>query len=180
MRPLLEGKSTVRSLREYLGGSAQVAERVQINFVFHDRLLRLVFIAALALAALYFTPPHGKLWPAAPPAAAQRAPTPREAFETKRSGVWLRFRGAVVRILKDDLKGIRHQRFIVRLPDGLTLLISHNIDLAARIPLRKGGAAGGFGLYEWNPKGGLVHWTHRDPRKKIPGGWIRYEGKLYR
>ncbi len=150
--------------------------------MFHRRLLRLAAVAAFALAALVFTPPHGS--PVPPPASAQAAPTPREAFETRRSGVWLRFRGDVVRILKDDLKGTRHQRFIVRLPGGMTLLVSHNIDLAprvpVRIPLKKGGIIEGFGLYEWNPKGGLVHWTHRDPDKKIPGGWIGYGGKLYR
>ncbi len=144
------------------------------------RLFRLVCAGALALAALVFAPPPGSLRPAAPPVAAQAAPTPREAFEAGRSGVWLRFSGEVVRILKDDLKGRRHQRFIVRLPDGLTLLISHNIDLAGRVPVRKGGLAEGFGRYEWNPKGGLVHWTHRDPRGRKPGGWIRFGGTLYR
>ncbi|MEE9241481.1 MAG: DUF3465 domain-containing protein [bacterium] len=108
------------------------------------------------------------------------APSPREAFEAKRSGVWLRFRGEVVRILKDDLKGARHQRFIIRQLDGLTLLISHNIDLAARVPVKKSGIVDGFGLYEWNPKGGLIHWTHHDPQNKIPGGWIRFKGSAYR
>ena len=141
-------------------------------------MLRFISAAAFAIAALFFTPPHGSL--AVPQATAQQAPTPREAFEAKRSGVWLRFRGGVVRILKDDLKGARHQRFIIRLSDGMTLLISHNIDLAARVPVREGGIAEGFGRYEWNPKGGLVHWTHRDPDKKISGGWIRFEGKVYR
>lgn len=106
--------------------------------------------------------------------------SPREAFESKRSGVWLRFRGKIIRILKDDLKGTRHQRFIIRQPGGITLLISHNIDLAARVSVKKNGFVEGFGLYEWNRKGGVVHWTHRDPQNQQPGGWIQYEGKTYR
>lgn len=145
-----------------------------------SRLLRLFVAGALALAALVFTPPFASLRPAAPPVAAQAPPTPREAFEAGRSGVWLRFGGSIVRILKDDLKGVRHQLFIVRLPDGQTLLISHNIDLAERVPVKKGSAVEGFGRYEWNAKGGLVHWTHRAPRNKKPGGWIRFGGVTYR
>ncbi|MDO3387713.1 DUF3465 domain-containing protein [Gilvimarinus sp. SDUM040013] len=39
-------------------------------------------------------------------------------------------RGRVLRILADDNKGDRHQRFIVELPTRQTLLIAHNIDLA--------------------------------------------------
>ncbi len=86
----------------------------------------------------------------------------------------------MIRILPDDLVESRHQRFIIRLPNDQTLLISHNIDLAPRVPLRRGEPVEVRGRYEWNPKGGLIHWTHRDPSRKIPGGWIRYLGRTYR
>jgi hypothetical protein len=35
------------------------------------------------------------------------------------------------------------------------------------------------GEYEWNPQGGVVHWTHRDPARHHPAGWVLYEGRQY-
>src|SRR5262245_28621981 len=55
------------------------------------------------------------------------------AFSTKASDVQVEGEGTVTRILPDDLDGSRHQRFIVRLASGQTVLIVHNIDLAPRI-----------------------------------------------
>lgn len=103
-----------------------------------------------------------------------------EAFEARRSGVWLRARGKIARLLPDDLEGSRHQRFILRLPGGQTLLISHNIDLAPRVPASVGDLLEVSGRYEWNEKGGLIHWTHRDPAGRKAGGWIRRGGETYR
>jgi hypothetical protein len=82
--------------------------------------------------------------------------------------------------LRDDLEGQRHQRFILRLPDGMTVLISHNIDLAPRVPAEKGDAVEVFGRYEWNKRGGVIHWTHRDPKGRREGGWIEHKGERYR
>jgi hypothetical protein len=88
--------------------------------------------------------------------------------------------GTVVKLLADDSNGSRHQRFIVRLASGRTLLLSHNIDLAPRIDaLRVGDRVTFYGEYEWNPKGGLIHWTHHDPQGRHPAGWIRHEGRTY-
>lgn len=41
--------------------------------------------------------------------------------------------GVVDRALSDDNDGSRHQRFILRLASGQTLLIAHNIDISLRI-----------------------------------------------
>ena len=61
------------------------------------------------------------------------------AFDSQRSDVQVEGVGEVVRVLPDDNKGSRHQKFILRLDNNLTILIAHNIDLAPRIPnLRKG------------------------------------------
>jgi len=83
-------------------------------------------------------------------------------------------------ILPDDNDGSRHQRFILQLNSGQTLLIAHNIDIAPRIPvLRQGDEVAFRGQYEWNPEGGVIHWTHHDPGGQHPGGWLKHEGQTY-
>jgi uncharacterized protein DUF3465 len=102
------------------------------------------------------------------------------AYRNHQSRVEVCGRGVISRVLKDDLEGSRHQRFIVRLPPGRTLLIAYNIDLAPRIDgLRAGSPIEFTGEYEWNGQGGVVHWTHHDPGGRHPAGWIRYEGRVY-
>lgn len=87
----------------------------------------------------------------------------------------------MVRLLADDHSGSRHQRFIVRLDSGRTLLLSHNVDLAPRIEaLRIGDAVAFRGEYQWNERGGVVHWTHDDPDGRHPGGWVQHGGRVYR
>jgi hypothetical protein len=102
------------------------------------------------------------------------------AFEDRRSDVQVRGGGHISRLLPDDNKGSRHQRFIVRLASGQTLLIAHNIDLANRIdPLQTGDYVEFNGEYEWTAQGGVIHWTHRDPRGSHVDGWIKHSGKTY-
>jgi len=92
----------------------------------------------------------------------------------------VRGNGVVTRVLREDLRGARHQRFLVRTDAGYTLLIAYNVDLAPRIAGLKPGAPLSFaGQYVWNDRGGLVHWTHRDPAHHHPDGYIRYDGHLY-
>lgn len=102
------------------------------------------------------------------------------AFQQRRSGFWVELVGVVETILPDDTKGDRHQRFILRLASGHTLLISHNIDLARRVPLAVGDTVHLCGQYEWNDEGGVIHWTHRDLLRSRPGGWIEHHGTRYR
>ena len=88
--------------------------------------------------------------------------------------------GLVERMLSDDEEGSRHQRFILRLQSGQTLLIAHNIDVAPRAEgLRVGDTIAFRGVYEWSQQGGTVHWTHRDPEGEHAPGWIRHRGVQY-
>ena len=115
-----------------------------------------------------------------PPTSTGSNDTLRDAFANKQSDVQVKGEGTVTKILADDLEGSRHQRFIVRLGSGQTLLVSHNIDLAPRIAnLGVGDSVEFFGEYEWNPKGGVVHWTHHDPNRRHVGGWIKHRGRTY-
>ena len=105
----------------------------------------------------------------------------RTLFETKRSKIQVAGSGQVVKLLADDLQGSKHQKFIVEVDPSLTVLISHNIDLAPRInDLREGDYISFFGEYVYNTKGGLVHWTHHDPQGRHVDGWLKHKGKIYK
>ena len=103
-----------------------------------------------------------------------------KAYREQQSGVQVTGDGVVSALLSDDNQGSRHQRFILRLASGQTVLVAHNIDLAPRIDaLRKGDAVAFNGVYEWNDKGGVVHWTHHDPAGRHTPGWLRHAGQTY-
>jgi hypothetical protein len=102
------------------------------------------------------------------------------AYENRQSNIQVGGSGVVVKILPGDLHGSRHQRFILRLSSGQTILISHNIDIARRVDrLREGDTVEFFGEYEWNSEGGVVHWTHHDPDGRHKVGWLKHNGSIY-
>mgnify|MGYP005990711325 CR=1 FL=1 len=102
------------------------------------------------------------------------------ANQNRLSNIQVRGLGTVIRMLPDDNEGSRHQRFILRLANNQTVLVAHNIDIADRVnSLRKGDDIEFFGEYEWNDKGGVVHWTHKDPNGKHPDGYLKYVGLTY-
>ena len=104
-----------------------------------------------------------------------------DAYQNRLSNIQVRGSGKVSRILSDDNKGSRHQRFILRLSSGQTLLVAHNIDLAPRINnLQNGDSVQFYGEYEWNSKGGVIHWTHHDPGGQHVGGWLKHNGRKYK
>ncbi len=99
------------------------------------------------------------------------------AIRAQASDVLVEGEGTVVKLLPDDRDGSPHQRFIVRLASGDTLLIAHNIDLAGRLePLVVGDRVSFGGEYVWNAKGGVIHWTHPDPEDRHPAGWLERIG----
>jgi hypothetical protein len=104
----------------------------------------------------------------------------QQAVDRHAPDVQVQSTGQIIKLLSDDNDGVRHQRFIIRLNNGLTLLIAHNIDIAPKIPnLSVGNMIAFNGQYEWNDKGGVVHWTHHDPQGRHVAGWLNYEGHQY-
>lgn len=104
----------------------------------------------------------------------------RKAYDAKLSNVQVQSIGRVKAVLRDDNEGSRHQKFILALDNGLTVLVAHNIDLAPRIDnLRKGDTVEFFGEYEYSNQGGVMHWTHHDPKRRHQDGWLKHNGKTY-
>lgn len=104
----------------------------------------------------------------------------QEAYDNQRSNFQVKQSAKIIKVLKDDNDGLKHQRFLVELASGQKLLIAHNIELAPRVENPQPGKTITFnGEYEWNNKGGVVHWTHHDPNRSHPAGWLRYQGKQY-
>lgn len=109
-----------------------------------------------------------------------QAVTAKDAYRNQQSDVQVSGSGIVIRILKDDTQGSRHQKFILKLSSEQTIIIAHNIDLAPRInSIATGDLVRFYGEYEWGKKGGVVHWTHHDPRGRHVGGWLKHHGKTY-
>jgi len=151
--------------------------------------LRLAAVVAIVLVAIVARD-RGDVGSEPPSSAPTDFPSPSqsgsadtrvaELFAERISGEVIEISGSVDRLLSDDNEGSRHQRFILKLTSGQTLLVAHNIDLADRVPLQRGDHVGLRGEYEWNEQGGVLHWTHHDPGGRRPGGWIELEGVRYR
>jgi hypothetical protein len=102
-------------------------------------------------------------------------------YQNHRSNVEVTADGTVVRLLPDRTSstGI-HEQFIVKLASGdITIEVEHNISIAARVPVALGDHVIVHGEYVWNAQGGLIHFTHHDPRGTHEGGYIQDNGKTY-
>ncbi len=139
------------------------------------RLLILLAVILVAALVRHYLPAD----PVVENKSAGGALTVEKAAADRISGIMIDATGKVSRALSDDNEGSRHQRFIVELPSGHTVLVSHNIDLAPRIPLKTGDRVVIYGQYEWNDRGGVLHWTHHDPAGRHEEGWIEHKGQRY-
>ncbi|MEB5476265.1 DUF3465 domain-containing protein [Acinetobacter pollinis] len=103
----------------------------------------------------------------------------QSAYQNRQSNIVVQGEGVVRKILPTDQQGIRHQKFILGI-GNITVLVAHNIDLAPEVQNLSVGSIVQFkGEYEYNDKGGVLHWTHKDPRHKHEDGWLKFAGKLY-
>jgi len=104
----------------------------------------------------------------------------QDAYQNGLSNIQVEGKGTVLVILEDDTVGSQHQKFILLLATDQTLLISHNIDLAPRVAgIKEDDSISFYGEYEWNDKGGVVHWTHIDPNGTHEDGWLKHNGVVY-
>jgi len=104
----------------------------------------------------------------------------QQAFRQQKSDIQVQSSGRVKAILPDDNNGSRHQKFILELDHGQTVLVAHNIDLSPRLDdLKQDEIIQFYGEYEYSQQGGVIHWTHRDPQQRHADGWLKYKGRTY-
>ena len=141
--------------------------------------MKKTFVPLLILAFVFVAYQNQSVGPG-PAASAPATSPPAASYVDWQAGDQVRGSGTVTRVLSDDNDGSRHQRFIVEVSPGRTVLIAHNIDLAPRVAsIRVGDTVSFYGEYEWNERGGVIHWTHHDPRGSHVGGWIEHQGRRY-
>jgi translation initiation factor IF-1 len=95
------------------------------------------------------------------------------------SKVEVLFAARVKKLLPDDTQGLPHQRFLLELNNGTTVLVAHDIKYAPKVPIQPGDIVTIQGEYVWNKKGGLVHWTHHSDSPRHRGGYIDFNGQRY-
>jgi Protein of unknown function (DUF3465) len=104
------------------------------------------------------------------------------AYSAGRSGAEVVASGKVTQIY-----GVRpgrsspHEGFLVRLDSGCRLVVrvEVNTDFTGAIPLQRNEQVVVKGEYEYYPRGGVVHWTHHDPRGRHENGYVVAAGRMY-
>lgn len=105
-----------------------------------------------------------------------------DAYTGGRSHVEVVADGSVTRVLgMQPGRTSPHEGFLFRLASGCDVIVrvEANTDFTGPIPLQPGDRVTVKGEYEFYPLGGVIHWTHRDPRGRHEGGYIQAGGKLY-
>jgi hypothetical protein len=104
------------------------------------------------------------------------------AFASARSHVEVVAGGTVTRIFGTQ-PGVSspHEGFLMRLNSNcdVTIRVEANVDFTGEFPLKTGDAVVVKGEYEYYSRGGVIHWTHRDPRGRHEGGYIQTAGRIY-
>lgn len=95
--------------------------------------------------------------------------TAESAFARKLNRVPVTATGKVIRLLPDDSGSTPHQKFVIEIHSGHTILVSHNLLRAYRMPVKIGDRVEVRGTYIWNRFGGLIHNTHHDTGEECIG-----------
>jgi hypothetical protein len=107
-----------------------------------------------------------------------------QSWAQQRSKVEVTASGSVAKVLgtRRGPSGV-HTGFLLHLRGsegrGLTVRVEDNVDLTGPIPIRAGDDVEVRGEYIYDPRGGLIHYTHRDPRGRRAGGYVRIGNRMY-
>lgn len=104
------------------------------------------------------------------------------AYSAGRSGVEVVADGTVTRVLGVQQGRVSpHEGFLFRLASvcSVVVRVEANTDFTGPIPLTTGERVVVKGEYEYYSRGGVIHWTHRDPRGRHENGYIEAGGHSY-
>ncbi len=107
-----------------------------------------------------------------------------DAWRMQRSQIEVTASGSVAHLLGTRVgPSGPHEGFLLHLRGaagrGLTVRVEDNVDLTGPIPLAEGDSVEVHGEYIYDPRGGLIHYTHLDPRGRHEPGYVRVNGKVY-
>jgi hypothetical protein len=105
-----------------------------------------------------------------------------DAYRAGRSRVEVVASGRVTRVLGVANGRVSpHEGFLMRLDSGCAVVVrvEANTDFTGTFPLDPGDRVVVKGEYEFYSLGGVIHWTHRDPRGRHEGGFIQTAGHTY-
>ena len=107
-----------------------------------------------------------------------------DAWRAGRSHIEVIANGSVARMLGTHRgRSGNHEGFLLHLSGsagrGLTVRVEDNVDLTGPIPLSEGQDVVVRGEYIFDERGGIVHYTHRDPRGRHISGYVLVDGKFY-
>jgi hypothetical protein len=104
------------------------------------------------------------------------------AFRDARSHVEVVADGSVVSVLGVAPGRVSpHEGFLMRVGSGCNVVVrvEANTDFTGTFPIARGDRVVVKGEYEYYSRGGVIHWTHRDPRGRHEGGYIAIGGRTY-
>jgi hypothetical protein len=104
------------------------------------------------------------------------------AFSSGASHVEVTAQGTVVRAFGVQAgRESPHEGFLMRLSSDCTVVVrvEANVDFTGTFALRPGQPVVVRGEYEYYSLGGVIHWTHRDPRGRHADGFIQVDGHQY-
>lgn len=100
-------------------------------------------------------------------------------FADGETGVWVSGHGTVSQVPSDETGASPSQRLVVRISDGLSVVVRHELEHSARVPAEKGDTVAFQGRYTWDGRGGLVAYTYAAEDQPGGGGWIELDGQRY-
>lgn len=105
--------------------------------------------------------------------------TVQDAYRYHQTGMMAEVTGTVARVLLDDKGDPRHQKFIIRMPNGQSLLVLHDQVSGDRVPVKVDDTVLVRGEYQWTETGGTLRFTQRDYSPRRMHGWIEHQGRRY-
>ena len=114
-------------------------------------------LITLSLTAVALLLVAGWIWQSQPGYIIESGVWPVEkAWIEHRSGQMVEVQGSVVRILTDDQDEPANQKFVIRLKNGQSLLVVHNIAKAGKVPVGINHEVTVRGEYLWTEPGGTI------------------------